>query len=147
MGTPIKVGDSYCDFSTIRMAAIRNTQNCGYTEASVRARSVGDTRTFSITSDYPSNIALGIHFGDNATIYWDCLNKTTSIYSTEYKPENFKQNKSNPKFTTVYDYGEDDETKEKYYLKAEDKNGNNIIDANEITYFINEEEMFNSQNK
>jgi len=143
MGLPIQVGDKFGDYESIRTFTTEFLVNRrGATPNS--NESFYSTKKFALSTS-SRVIATGTQYGKKATINIDWLNGTHSIYCTEYKPENFKQDTWNPKFTTIYDFGCDDNTGKNYYLKAVDLNGNNIVDENEIKYFNSEKEMWGSQ--
>ena len=131
MGLPIKVGDSYSNYEELRSLSIKNAY--AYSSNIEISSTVSNAKAFNISLGMRS-LATGVQHGRNATINVDCLDGTNSIYSTEYKPEGFKQNIYSPMFTTIYDYGIDDTTGQMYYLKAEDKNGNNLTGFFKIKY-------------
>ena len=143
MGTPIKVGDSFSNYENIKNLSFSIAAN-SYNNANL-------TSTYSTRKFYVSlrngDCAMGELYGKKKAIVIlsGLHDDKCSVYTTEYKPKNFKQDARQLKFTTIYDYGIDDATGKWFYLKAEDKNGNNIVDTNEITYFNSQKEMMDSK--
>lgn len=147
MGDPIKVGDHFDDYNTVKEFTIKNY--CSKLNGSiydVRSLNTASRDIFNINGPYTggSCIAQGRKYGANAEIYSDWRDGNQSIYSSEYKPKGLSQQKDsdNVPFTTIYDWGYNPSTGERYYLKAIDINGNNRIDEGEITKYKSEEELF-----
>ena len=147
MGDPIKVGDRFYDYNTIKEYTINNyCKNLSGSIHDVRALGMGNTDMYNISAPYTggSCIAQGQRHGKNAEIFSDWRDGNSSIYSTEYKPAGHvnPKNSDNVNFTTIYDWGYNYQSKEYFYYKAIDKNGNNIIDEGEITKYNNQYELF-----
>lgn len=146
MGDPIKVGDRFSNYDTVKKNTIDNyCKRLNGDIYDVRSTGTVERDLFNINGPRigGSCIAQGRRYGTNAEIYSDWRDGNMSIYSTEYKPKSFQQKASDDiPFTTIYDWGYIPSTGERYYLKAIDKNGNNRIDEGEITEYNNEEELF-----
>lgn len=145
MGEPIKVGTHFGDFNKWTMAIANHFEKQG--EGTDRFWGYYTGKCNVQMNEGDRNIMHGNCVGKKAYLYVNWCNDTESIYTNEYKPSYKRQidneKEGNLAFTTIYDWGYDSKNECPYYYKAEDKNGNGVVDEGEITKYDNIKELFN----
>lgn len=146
MGEPIKVGTHFGDFYTWATKIRGSYEREGDVDS--RISNMPSDRSVVQMNQGSGNLAHGFCLGERAELYVNWYNGTESFYTNEYKPPYKRQveyqKEGNQAFTTIYDWGYDSQNKCSYYYKAEDKNGNGVVDEGEITKYDNMKDLFSN---
>lgn len=151
MGTPFKVGSSFSSYSQMKLEQeiYGGLLGTSFDKHNKNRESMYYSKQYNSRPAEAECACEGTNAYFTYKNYYNGDYSGRTIFSTAYKPENPCQNidARDIPFTQIYDNDIDDATGKEYFMKAEDKNGNGIIDEDEITYYDNENDYNEARKK